>query len=143
MKRISEITISEVYPHYYPDGAVRYFLEHHSEADIISDIKLHRVFLCLDLEQNIVGTVTIKANEICRLFVLPEHQGKGYGTEMLDYAENAISYKYSEVMLAASLPAKRLYLKRGYIDTEFHIIPAGSDDFLCYDVMERKIKALP
>lgn len=87
VKRISEITISEIYPHYYPNGAVEFFLEHHSEANILSDIKQNCVFLCLDTKQNIVGTVTIRANEIGRLFVLPSYQKSGYGTEMLDYAE--------------------------------------------------------
>ena len=79
IKRISEITISEIYPHYYPKGAVDFFLTHHSEANILNDIKLNRVFLCSDIMQNPVGTVTIKTNEICRLFVLPSYQGKGYG----------------------------------------------------------------
>ena len=92
VKRISEITISEIYPHYYPNGAVEFFLNHHSEKSIIEDIESNRVFLCLDREQNIVGTVTINKNEICRLFVLPTYQGYGYGTEMLDYAEKSIKH---------------------------------------------------
>lgn len=139
VKRISEITISEIYPHYYPNGAVKFFLEHHSETNIVNDIKLNQVFLCLDTEQNIVGTVTIRANEISRLFVLPRYQGNGYGTEMLDYAENIISNKYSNIMLDASMPAKKLYQKRGYKETEFNIIPTDYNDFLCYDVMVKQI----
>ena len=63
VKKISEVTISEIYPHYYPKGAVDFFLTHHSEANILSDIRLNRVFLCLDTKQNVVGTVTIKTNE--------------------------------------------------------------------------------
>ena len=31
VKYISEVTISEIYPHYYPKGAVDFFLAHHSE----------------------------------------------------------------------------------------------------------------
>ena len=57
VKKISEVTISEIYPHYYPKGAVDFFLTHHSEANILSDIRLNRVFLCLDAKQNVVGTV--------------------------------------------------------------------------------------
>lgn len=137
VKSISEITISEIYPHYYPQGAVNFFLEHHSEMNIINDIKQNRVFLCRDMMHNIVGTVTIKVNEICRLFVLPQYQGNGYGTEMLNYVERMIACQYSEIVLCASLPAKKIYLKRGYKDTEFNIIPTSNDDFLCYDVMVR------
>ena len=82
VKNISELTISEIYPHYYPKGAVDFFLEHHSEENILDDIKKNRVFLCLDTSQNIIGTITVKGNEICRLFVLPDYQSKGFGTEV-------------------------------------------------------------
>ena len=139
VKNILELTISEVYPHYYPKGAVDFFLAHHSEESILNDIKKDRVFLCLDGSQNIIGTVTIKDNEICRLFVLPAYQGKGFGTEMLDFAERIVYEQYSKVVLDASLPAKQIYLKRGYRDVKFNIITAGGGDFLCYDVMEKKI----
>ena len=138
VKKISEVTISEIYPHYYPKGAVDFFLTHHSEANILSDIKRNRVFLCLDTKQNVVGTVTIKTNEICRLFVLPSCQGKGYGTELLDYAEKEISCQYSKIVLDASWPAKKIYLHRGYKDVEFNIIATENSDFLCYDVMEKR-----
>lgn len=138
VKKISEVTISEIYPHYYPKGAVDFFLTYHSEANIFSDIRLNRVFLCLDAKQNVVGTVTIKTNEICRLFVLPSYQGKGYGTELLDHAEKEISCHYSKIVLDASLPAKKIYLHRGYRDVEFNIIATENSDFLCYDVMEKR-----
>ncbi len=139
IKQISEVTIAEIYPRYYPKGAVDFFLAHHSEDNILSDIKGNRIFLCLDIRGSAVGTVTIKENEICRLFVLPLYQGKGYGTELLDYAEKKISCEYSKVVLAASLPAKKMYLKRGYKDTEFHIIVTKNTDFLCYDAMEKQL----
>ena len=44
---------------------------------ILSDIEMNRVFLYFDAAQNAIGTVTIKKNEICRLFVLPSRQGMG------------------------------------------------------------------
>lgn len=139
IRYISERTISEIYPHYYSEGAVKFFLEHHSEAHIINDIKNNRVFLCLNAAQKDIGTITIKNNEICRLFVLPSCQGKGYGTELLQFAEKKIAAQYSTIILDASLPAKKIYLKRGYKDVSFHIIPTGNRDFLCYDVMEKEV----
>ena len=139
VKAISEDTISEIYPHYYPKGAVGFFLSHHSAASICNDIKLHRVYLCVDIERNAVGTVTIRDNEICRLFVLPLYQGRGYGTELLDFAEKVISEQYSKIVLAASFPAKSMYLKRGYKNVEYNIISTDHGDFLCYDVMEKQV----
>lgn len=137
VKSIVRTTISKIYPHYYPKGAVDFFLEHHNDNNIIADIMQGRVFLCCDQKQFIVGTVTIKDNEILRLFVLPDHQGNGYGRELLDYAEKTISDNFSEIIIDASLPAKRIYLKRGYKEIEYNIIRTKSDDFLCYDVMAK------
>jgi hypothetical protein len=61
VKYIAETTMNEIYPHYYPKGAVGFFLAHHSESNIAYDIKKNRVFLCFDSKRTIVGTVTIKA----------------------------------------------------------------------------------
>ena len=48
IKSISQGTISEIYPHYYPPGAVDFFLKHHNKTNILHDIWKGRVFLCLD-----------------------------------------------------------------------------------------------
>ena len=138
IKRISEVTISEIYPRYYPKSAVDFFLEHHSKDNILGDIKKGIVYLCFDASKNAVGTVTIKNNEICRLFVLPSYQNTGDGPELLDFDEETIFQHHSKVILDASLPAKKLYLRRGYKDIEFNIIATGDNDFLCYDVMEKQ-----
>lgn len=137
VKNIVRITIQKIYPHYYPKGAVDFFIEHHNDNNIINDIMQNRVFICFDLEHNIVGTVTIKENEILRLFVLPNHQGKGYGRELLDYAEKSILNNYSEVIIDASFPAKGIYLKRGYKEIEYNMIKTNNGDLLCYDVMKK------
>ncbi|MBR5514012.1 MAG: GNAT family N-acetyltransferase [Ruminococcus sp.] len=136
VRAITEQTISSVYPQYYPKGAVEFFLSHHNENNIINDIEKGIVYILYENE-NAVGTVTIRDNEICRLFVLPEHQGKGCGGRLLDFAEKNISENHSKIIIDASLPAKPIYLKRGYIFTEYHTIETDNGDFLCYDVMEK------
>lgn len=140
VKEITVSTIQAIYPHYYAQGAVDFFLTHHKETNIRSDIQDNMVMLCYDASDYAVGTVTIKKNEICRLFVLPQYQGCGYGREMLDYAEKKILETYNAIVLDASLPAKRIYLKRGYSVTDFHVIETANGDFLCYDVMMKKGK---
>ena len=140
VSRITRTTISEVYPKYYPAGAVAFFLRHHSDKRIAADIAAGNVYLLEDETGIPVGTVTVSGNEICRLFVLPAHQKKGFGRMLIDYAEQLISEKYDCIVLDASLPAKAIYLKRGYISTEYHCIAAENGDMLCYDVM---IKRLP
>ena len=139
VKAICEKTISEIYPHYYPGGAVEFFLQLHNEDAILQDIAKTQVYLCLDTAQKPVGTVTIKENEIERLFVLPSCQGCGCGTEMLHYAERMISRHYAQSVLAASLPAKEWYQKRGYRETSFYRLAVNHGDFLCYDLMSKKL----
>ena len=139
VKEITHTTIQTIYPHYYPTGAVTFFLNYHNDENIANDIKSGIVFLCSDTYNNIVGTVTMRDNEILRLFVLPIYQGNGYGKELLEFAEAEISRKYSEIKIDASLSAKAIYLKRGYRETEYHIIKTENSDYLCYDVMIKSI----
>ncbi len=138
VKDITSTTISSIYPHYYPKGAVEFFLEHHCEQNIINDIKENCVYIYLDENTGPVGTVTIKNNEICRLFVLPEKQGMGFGKRMLDFAEDYILQRYNQIVLDASLPAKSIYQKRGYRVTESNSIMVDYGDYLCYDVMTKQ-----
>ena len=139
VKEITYTTINEIYPHYYPKGAVAFFLQHHSSESIASDIAEKIVFLCRDEEMNAVGTVTIKKNEICRLFVLPKYQGRGYGKELIGFAEKKIAENFGEIILDSSLPAKPIYLKRGYKETGYHTVRTPDNDFLCYDVMSKNV----
>lgn len=139
VKYITTETINSIYPHYYPEGAVDFFLGHHNDKNIENDIRVGIVYLCFDNKNNAVGTVTVKENEICRLFVLPEYQGNGYGKELISFAENKISEKYNEIILHASLPAKAIYLKKGYKEIEFHSIKTENGDYLCYDMMIKQI----
>lgn len=136
VRTITVQTINSVYPRYYPKGAVDFFLSHHNENNIKSDIEKGIIYVLYDNE-NAVGTVTLRDNEICRLFVLPEYQGKGFGGRLLDFAEKKIAENYSKIIIDASLPAKPIYLKRGYTFTEYHTIKTENGDFLCYDIMEK------
>ena len=140
IKRITHNTISEIYPHYYARGVVDFFLAHHNNENIMKDILAGIVYLILDGEEA-VGTVTIKGNEICRLFVLPEYQHKGFGRQLLDFAEKMIVEEYTEIYLDSSLPAKSTYLKRGYIAVEARKIVAENGDVLCYDLMRKNSNA--
>lgn len=128
-------TIEAVYPKYYPAGAVDFFLAHHKPEKILADVKAGKVYV-LEEDGVIVGTVTIDGNGIARLFVEPSRQGRGLGRQLMDFAENKI-FEYSEtVRIDSSLPAKSIYIKRGYREKEYCKILTDNGDFLCYDVME-------
>ena len=134
VREITRATIKSIYPRYYPAGAVQFFLTHHSDEHISEDISDNRVFVLYE-DRAPIGTVTIKDNNINRLFVLPDFQNKGYGKALLDFSEKKILESYECVQIDASFPAKRIYLKRGYKEIEYNIIETDSGDCLCYDVM--------
>lgn len=139
VKEIVHRTIKAVYPHYYPVGAVDFFLAHHCDEHILKDIEAGNVFLLEDEEKGCVGTVTTKENELTRLFVLPELQGKGCGSELIRFAEERIAESHGEIVLDASLPAKAIYLRKGYEFLGYHTIECTNGDQLCYDEMIKHI----
>ncbi|MDE7302253.1 MAG: GNAT family N-acetyltransferase [Oscillospiraceae bacterium] len=129
-------TIKAVYPKYYPAGAVEFFLAHHKPEKIASDIEAGKVYV-IEQDGIIAGTVTIDGNSIERLFVEPSKQGNGHGGQLIDFAENMI-FGYSEtIRLDSSLPAKSIYIKRGYKEKEYCKILTDNGDYLCYDIMEK------
>ena len=136
--QITHDTISEIYSHYYADGVVDFFSKHHSRENVLSDIENGIVWL---LEENgcLVGTVTVKKNAVNRLFVLPEYQSRGYGSQLMDFAENKIAEKFGYVHIDSSLAAKEMYLKRGYKEKKTCRIPADHGDILIYDEMEKRV----
>ena len=139
VREITRQTISAVYPKYYPAGAVAFFLAHHNDAAIKKDIAENCVFMLITNFGQAAGTVTVKYNEIDRLFVLPEYQGSGYGKALLDFAENRVSECFSEAVLDVSWSAKGLYLKRGYQADGYHVIETENGDFLCFDTMKKHL----
>ena len=139
VKDITQHTIKAVYPHYYPSGAVDFFLAHHSDENIMRDIRNGDVFLLLTDDGQAAGTVTTEKNEINRLFVLPEFQGKGYGGALLLFAEERIAESYDKAVLSVSLPAKAIYLKKGYTFRDYNVIKTANGDHLCFDNMEKTL----
>ncbi len=116
---------------------MQFFLDLHSEARI-ADVMFSEEIYLATVRGNIIGSGSIRRNEICRLFILPEYQGKGYGSRLMDLLETRIFEKYAKVHVDASFPAESMYLKRGYQITSYEKIQTKNGDFLCYHTMERK-----
>ncbi len=133
---IVEQTIKSVYPHYYPFGAVQFFLDLHRKQKIETAMCAESIYLA-SIKGVVVGTGSIRGNEICRFFILPEYQGKGYGSRFMDLLEEKVFQSYPNVNIAASFPAESMYLKRGYHIVSYEKIETESGDFLCYHSMEK------
>ncbi len=134
---IVEKTIKAIYPHYYPSGAVQFFLNLHNEDGIRRAAEREEIYFAI-VQGEIVGTGSVRKNEICRLFILPEYQAKGYGSRLMDLLEDRVFQKYQAVHIDASFPAESMYLKRGYRIKTYEIIKAEGGDYLCYHTMEKE-----
>ncbi len=117
---------------------VNFFIEHHETEKIENDIRHGRVFL-IQAENRCVGTATIEGNHIFRVFVLPSFQGKGYGTELMDYCEKKVAQQFAIAALDSSLPAYGLYNKRGYIPKTYEKIVVQHEKVLCFHTMEKQL----
>ena len=106
-------TIKTIYPKYYPMEVVDFFCGHHSEDALEKDIKNGYVSV-LKIDGTIVATGCFVDNHITRVYVLPEHQKKGYGTFIMKNIEEQIGEKFDKAYLDASLPAAALYEKLGF-----------------------------
>lgn len=138
VKDIASETIENIYPNYYPKEVVDFFINHHSTENIKKDISDKNVWL-LKVEDKFVGTGSLKGNNICRLFVLPQYQQKGYGSLIMDFLEEKVSLEYEKVIIDSSLPAFSMYIKSGYTAVENHKINVENGRVLFYEVMEKEL----
>jgi GNAT superfamily N-acetyltransferase len=131
-------TINSIYPDYYPTEVVDFFVNHHSEENILVDLNKGNVFL-LSIDGMYVGTGTKNDDCICRVFVLPEYQGKGLGSKMMDFLEEQIGLDSEVAYLDSSLPAFNLYIKRGYYPIEYIKEKVENGKILCYHLMKKEL----
>lgn len=134
---IVQTTIREQYPHYYPAGAVALFLEGHSAAHIGEDVAKGIVWLAFDDAGSAVATITIDGNHLTRLYVLPTEQRHGYGRALLDFAEARVAEDHDTAVLETTPVGRYIYRKRGYVETDYHLMWADNGDLLTYDDMEK------
>ena len=136
--KLVQDTIKIVYPKYYPKEVVDFFCEHHSLENILRDIENGVVGVLIDNDR-MVGTGCYQDNHITRVYVLPEFQGRGYGTFIMEQLEDIIAVEYDKVFLDASLPACHLYEKRGYQTIRHDRWNVENGVVLVYEIMEKDL----
>lgn len=106
-------SILAVYPSYYSPAVTAWFgNDVHSLEKVASDIAAGRVYVLRGAR--ICGTVTVWEDHIEGLFVLPGFGCRGFGSELLRFAESLIAEKFRVARLESSAPAERFYRERGY-----------------------------
>lgn len=86
-----------------------------------------RLFLLI--EEKPVGVVSVTENLIEDLYVLPEEQGKGYGTKLLRFAAGVSNGTPTLWILENNTKARKLYERLGFSETgNRHSVPNGLDE---------------
>lgn len=132
---VVQYTIKTIYPKYYQMEVVDFICEHHSEDAIEKDINNGYVSV-LKIDGDIVATGCFVDNHITRVYVLPEHQKKGYGTFIM---KKQIGEKFDKAYLDASLPAAALYEKLGFVTVMHERYSVENGVILAYEVMEKEL----
>ncbi|WP_242972911.1 GNAT family N-acetyltransferase [Anaeromicrobium sediminis] len=133
--KIVHTTINEIYSKYYPEEVVQFFLDYHSRNNITKALR-EECILLIEKEGRIIGTGSLLKNEIKRMFILPEYQGNGYGSLLLEELERRAKKEgYDTVVLDSSLAAYSLYEKKGYIPIKYNKIVTPNGQLLCYNEM--------
>lgn len=135
---VVQCTIKKIYPKYYPAEVVDFFCGLHSEEAIAKDIENGSVGM-IRADGKIVATGCSKENHITRVYVLPEYQKRGLGTQIMNTLETRIGEAYGSVYLDASLPAAALYEKLGFHTVKHERYPLQNEVVLVYEIMEKHL----
>ena len=130
-------TIKEIYPKYYSDEVVEFFLALHNHDTIHNDILEDNTYV-IGCGTTILGTGTMNQNAISRVYITPDNQHEGIGTRLMDYLEKEIIKKYSHVNIDASLPATEFYRKRGYELLRQAEYAVSNGKLLSYSMMRKR-----
>ncbi len=133
---IVQHTKDEIYPDYYTKAVVDFFGRLHSIDSIVKDIEAGRISVLIKGGE-IIGTGSHTENHITRVYVLPEFQGRGYGSHIMNEWENEILSKYDYCELDASLPACIFYENRGFKTVKHVKYDIGNGAFMIYEIMRK------
>jgi len=138
MKRLIYKTIEVYYSDVYPEEAIEYFKDYHSEEHILSDAR-DGYTIILECDGKIIGTGTLLGTNIRRVFIDPSYQHKGFGKSVMYKLEKRALAKGINILdLSASLVSKRFYDSLGYVTQKEDYIPVRNNQKLNYYAMVKK-----
>ena len=126
-----------IYPDYYTKAVMDFFGSLHSIDNIKNDIEQNRISV-LVVDGNIIGTGSYTENHITRVYVLPEYQGHGFGSRLMDELEKEIFARFNSCVLEASLPACIFYENRGYKTVRHVKEDIGGGKCMIYEIMRKE-----
>ncbi len=139
VKRLIRRTINICYSPVYPKEVIKYFHDYHNDETILRDAK-EGYTVVLEKNNRIIGTGTIVANHIWRVFINPALQKQGFGKLIMRKLEaKAILNKIGLTKLNASLPSKKFYDSLGYSTSRKTFLKVENSKKLNYYKMNKSL----
>jgi GNAT superfamily N-acetyltransferase len=114
VQALIHLTIKECYPEIYPPEVVDFFLNYHSKHQILHRAKTGKL-LVIKRNEKIIATGFIAIDELGGVYVHPDLQGRGYGSQIVEHLlKVAADNKISKVHLDSTPIAKHMYEKLGF-----------------------------
>lgn len=129
-------TMERAYSSCYAPEVIDYFRDYHSMDNICNDISNGDTYI-IEVDGKCVGTGSHHGNYISRVFIHPDFQGYGYGTEIMEYLEKLILDEHESVFLHSSITGYQFYLDHGYSEKETVNAPVADDAVFRYTIMEK------
>lgn len=136
ISRLVKETIRTVYPSYYPEEVVDFFLRLHGKEHIEKDIASGCVSILMH-ENQLAGTGSYTGNHITRVYVSPVFLRQGFGRYIMQQLEEQISKNYDTVYLDSSLPASHFYKQMGYKTLNHQKMEVENGVVFIYEVMKK------
>ena len=111
----------------FPGGVIAELKKCRGTAEHVAELITNENFFVADEKNLLKGVVSIKDNEITKLYIDPQYQGKGLGRRLFTHAEAFIKAKGYEDMFAvtATLAAVPFYEKMGMVVSQTRTIDKG------------------
>ena len=136
---ISEHTKEVIYPKYYPAEVTEYYKSRQTPDKLKADIEAGNV-IALIFNGSIIGLGSRTENIITRVYVLPEAEGQGFGSMIMQSLETAIFAEYDHCELNASAPAALFYENRGFYTTRHIRYELENGSYMIYEIMRKDKK---
>ena len=132
-------TIDLSYAGVYPPLAIAHFHEHHAAERIAGDAESGYTVV-VERDGGIVATGTLVGDDVRRVYVEPEWQGRGLGRAVMHVLEaRAAEEGIAQVTLYASVVAKPFYVRLGYAVFEEGEHDCGEGQVLRYFRMAKRL----
>ena len=137
--RLIQDTIDVSYHEAYPEEAVEFFKDYHSEEQILNDAA-NGYTVVAECNSEVLGTGTLLGMNIRRVFINPPQQHRGTGKLIIrELEKKALLEKSVTLDLGASLVSRQFWESLGFVVQREDFVPVRNGQRLHYYRMTKTL----